>query len=930
MSKRAAAPARSEAPLAPPPLPTRRFPSVLLGALVLILILCALLGAGAYLYASATHLISEYRRHLNSAADRAQLYFDQREVLLRAIAATAVRPDEVSLTPGAQTLQPVAAPGTHAEDRHELLLTRRHWAALRRTGTLIYSQLHPARSYRLAQAGNTQAWQAQGPALALRLGIINTDPQARQATVIWLRQPESPDPRLVAYTPIDRTDREGGWLGLELKDIDSILALSPPPPGTEYILFNIRGQAVLYSSAPPVLSELRWMQEDYFGFDGGRLPRHIILSKSIGSGGLRVLYTMPTSQLLRDGRSALITASLALAVFTTAVLLGACLIRRRLLLPARRQQETLLDNVSLNRKLVAMAPVGLALVNAQGDLIFQKNSQAQAWMDGDDQWRTRLPKPQEHHASHDVLLKDGRTVRVHAITLGYRGDRAALCSIIDLTTEKAKETALSQARQLAENANMAKTQFLTTMSHEIRTPLYGILGTLELISLSGTGKQHVPYMDTLRRSAETLFHVVGKSLDLSRIEAGHVALEPCEFRPQEQIDEVIAAFAATAQNKGLLLYSVMPVQALAPVIGDPLKIRQILSNLVSNAIKFTLSGHVVLRLHMALQPGNHVALRFQVTDSGQGISAEALPNLFVPYFRQNSNAAEPVGTGLGLPICQRLANLMDGSLAVISEPGLGTSVSFKVALPLASPEMDVPTPPRPLAFQPVYVAGDIPEIIITVCKWLRHWGAYALPYDGQPAQEGAILLQTWPSQAGSAHAWTGRQVLVLPSSQTAHQEAGRPDCFYAASTAMGDIARAVRQAQSPDTTPDKTVCPRTRRVRKQRVLVVDDNPVNRQILEDQLALLGCTTHLEARGESALSLVDKDDFDVVLTDLLMPGMDGYALARALRARGYRGRVIGITANAILDKDQEWSAAGMDALLIKPLLMATLRDSLFTSS
>lgn len=904
-----------------------RFPSVLLGALSLILILCASLGTGAYLYASATHLISEYRRQLNGAADHAQLFFDQREVLLRAVAAAAVSPDTVQLSSNRQNLETLDTPNNGSADHYVFLLTRRHWNAIHRTGTLRYSELDPARDYRLERDGQRRFWEPRVDALATRLNTINKQPHARQVPVLWLHQDNDSFSQLVAYTPIDRENRQGAWLGLELNNIDRALTLTPPPPGTEYILFDIRGQAVLYSSSPPDASELRWVQQDYFGFDGKGWPKHIILSKSIGTGGLRVLYALPTKQLLHDGRNALITALLTLTVFTTVVLVGACLIRRRLLLPARQQQQSLVDSVSLNRKLVAMAPVGLALVDAQGEVVFQENLQARTWMQGDDQWRTRLPGEHEPSTCTDVTLKDGRSVRVHAISLHYRGQPAALCSIIDVTAEKAEEAALRHSRQLAENANIAKTQFLTTMSHEIRTPLYGILGTLELLSLSEKQQHPSPYLDTLRRSAETLFRVVGESLDLSRIEAGHVTLEPREFCAQEQVDETIAAFAATAQNKGLLLYSITPVRALVPTIGDPLKIRQILSNLISNAIKFTTSGHVVLRLHTEPQPGNRLSLRFQITDSGQGISAEVLPKLFLPYFSLNEGGAnKQPGTGLGLPICQRLASLMGGSLSVVSEPGLGTSITFEVILPVASPPGTAPAPESKLAFRPVYVTGDIPEIVSNVSKWLRHWGAYALPYTGQVAQPGAVLVHSWPSFATSTPEWTGRHVMVQPNTQTQTPQADNPDCFYTASTAMEHIMQAVQQAQALDCAPQPTKETLKPSVRPQRVLVVDDNPVNRQILQEQLTLLGCTTHLEASGEAALTLANKDQFDIVFTDLFMPGMDGYSLARALRSEGYQGRIIGITANAILDKDKEWSAAGMDALLIKPLPMAALRDSL----
>lgn len=910
-----------------PAMQVPRFPSVLLGALSLILILCASLGTGAYLYASATHLISEYRRQLNSAADHTQLFFDQREVLLRAVAASAIASDTMSFAPQQGNLEAIDSPDKGSANHYTLLLTRRHWNAIHRTGTLRYTDPNLAQDFRLEREGRHLSWQAQENALAMRLITINQEPHARHIPVVWLHQDDDSASRLVAYTPIDRDKRQGAWLGLELKDIDRALTLTPPPPSTEYILFDIRGQAVLFSSAPPDASELRWVQQDYFGFDGKGWPQHIILSKSIGTGGLRVLYALPTQQLLRDGRSALITALLTLTIFTTIVLVGASLIRRRLLLPARQQQQSLVDSVSLNRKLIAMAPVGLALVDAQGEVIFQENLQARTWMQGDEQWRSRLPGEHDPSACTDVTLKDGRSVRVHAISLNYRGNRAALCSIIDITSEKAEEAALRHSRQLAENANIAKTQFLTTMSHEIRTPLYGILGTLELLSLSEKHPHSSPYLDTLRRSAETLFRVVGESLDLSRIEAGHVTLEPRAFTPQEQVDEVIAAFAATAQNKGLLLYSVTPVQALVPTIGDPLKIRQILSNLVSNAIKFTTSGHVVLRLHTEPQPGNRLSLRFQITDSGHGISADVLPKLFLPYFSLNEDRAnKQVGTGLGLPICQRLASLMGGSLSVVSEPGLGTSITFEVILPIATPPGTPPAPASELAFRPVYVTGDIPEIVSNVSKWLRHWGAYALPYTGQLAKPGMVLVHSWPSYATNTPEWAGRQVMVQPSTPSTSTQTDNPDYFYTASTTINDIMQAVQQAQALDCASARTDEPFTPPVRAQHVLVVDDNPVNRQILQEQLTVLGCTTHLEASGQAALALTDKNRFDIVFTDLFMPGMDGYSLARALRAEGYQGRIIGITANAILDKDKEWSAAGMDALLIKPLPMAALRDSL----
>ena len=905
--------------------PVHRFPSVLLIALAFILILCACLGTGAYLYTTATHLVSEYRRHLNSTADRAQLFFDQRETLLRAIAATAVPSMEAAtLLPTTHTLRPLVIPSTTAKTSYQLLLTRRHWRAIQRNGTLVFSSIDPTLTYKLANTEGQLSWQPQTPPLSLRLKPFSADLPDRQTTIIWLPQTDSLTLNLVAYTPLNRDNPESGWLGMEFRNIDTALTITPPPPNTTYSLFDTYRQSLLYRSDTAISANLDCPHEDSFGFDGGWIPQYIVLSKSIGTGGLRVCYVVPTSNLLRDGQTALLTALITLSIVIAIVLIGTQTIRRRLLLPARQQQQTLVDSVSLNQKLIAMAPIGLALVSSDGRVIFQKNSQATEWMANDAQWHSRLPHQHERNIRTDVELTDGRILRIQAVALTYRDQCAALCSIIDVTAEKAEEASLRHAQHMAESANIAKTQFLTTMSHEIRTPLYGILGTLELMALSDLTPQRSAYMDTLRRSAETLFRVVGESLDLSRIEAGQMSLEIREFVPQELVDSTISAFSAIAQQKGLLFYAIMPPAALTPVMGDAIKISQILNNLISNAIKFTLSGHVVIRLHLQPHDNHTLTLRFQVVDSGQGISAEAIPKLFLPYFSNNAELSDQPSTGLGLSICQRLANLMDGSLAVVSEPGLGTSITFELTLPEANTGTTIHNRTvLSLAALPVYVAGDVPEIITNLCQWLRHWGAYAKPYDDQPATTGAILLRAWPCATKRSKKWTGRQVITLPAGSTPSYPSS-PTLFHTLSTSIVDIGIAIQQAQtlaySAEPLPPSTFIPD----QKRHILVIDDNLINRQILKEQLTIMGWTVHLENSAESALDIPQMDRFEVILTDLFLPAMNGYELARTLRSQGYRGRIIGITANPI--QDQEWIAAHMDAMLTKPLTMATLRAHL----
>ncbi len=902
--------------------------NMLLHLFAIALIGCSLFAAFTYIYSVTTNRISVYRSHLNMGAYKAQFFLDQREALLRSIAATAIHTNSLpplrATTNGPQ-LTRLPLPHLGKATSWELLLTQRYFKAIKRSGKrLIYSPPSPLPAFALEQkADNSYQWTPleQGSISGPR--TINGFP-SRSPPVIWLRQPDGDGERLIVYAPVDRTDDSYGWIGLELQDLHHTLQLEEPPE-TSYALLDSHGSIVLHSQGAP--KQINTLPGDHFGFESkGWIPQDIVLSKTIGTGGLRIVYSIPMCQLWKDIMGTLYQAAIAELLFILCVLLGMRTIQRQLIMPAQRQHEALIDSVTLNQKLIAIAPIGLALIVNDSETVLRENEQAHLWRLHDPFWRNRLAKSNDTTVHSDALLDNGSIVHITSVPLSYRGLSVSLCVASDITAQKEIEASLNKARKFAEDTSQAKTRFLATMSHEIRTPLYGITGTLELLNLTEMTMQQKHYLDTLHRSATALFGTVNDTLDLSRIEAGHVKLNSAPFYLLELADEVISAFAARAESKGLCIYSVVDPQLTATVIGDPEHIRQILDNLVSNAIKFTDAGHVVLRVKLLKTQGAKVHIIFQVSDTGIGIAEEFIPRIFDPYFRPDTSPVRQApGTGLGLAICHQLSRLMQGSLHVVSKPGLGTSISFELSLPVTHEQ-----PPQvypELYPRPIYVSGLLPETVSNLCAWLRHWGGLAVPYNGHKdiLHPEGIMVQAWPPVNDQAH-WQGPHILASPKTGQ-HELNHKTNVYFAPAHSvlgMGVTIQKVQRGHSLGAAPSVPI--RTQPQLGLRLLVVDDNPINHLILKEQLQTLGCDVACFHDGRQVLKNANLHTFDAVLTDLNMPLLSGYELAQGLRKLGYSGSILGMTADAFPDTEKKWHHAGMDCLLIKPLSLSMLQEQL----
>jgi two-component system capsular synthesis sensor histidine kinase RcsC len=425
--------------------------------------------------------------------------------------------------------------------------------------------------------------------------------------------------------------------------------------------------------------------------------------------------------------------------------------RRSVIEPLRSNHARLLESEAFSRTILDNAPIGLCLLRRTDGNVLLDNALARRWL-GEDHHAGGWHGPWRRSvlAAGGTTLGDGlayttpegRHLLVTATPARYRGEPAVLCLFIDLSSQHEAEQVLQQARRAADQANRAKSQFLATMSHEIRTPLYGVLGTLELLGLTPLDARQQDYLATIQRSSSTLMQLISDILDVSKAEAGQLSLEPSPFDPVRLTEDALDSYAAAAANKGLQFYACIDADVPPGVCGDAARIRQVLNNLISNALKFTDSGRVVVRVSARWQE-QRCWLQWQVADTGIGIASEHQAHLFEPFFQANPGTDAMRGTGLGLAICAHLVALMEGQLRVVSESGLGSSFSVELPLPSAPADpQQSPAPQLPAGLQ-VQVRGSVRELVQSLCERLQQRGAQASVYREDSAAglpSSAVLL----------------------------------------------------------------------------------------------------------------------------------------------------------------------------------------------
>jgi signal transduction histidine kinase/ActR/RegA family two-component response regulator len=492
----------------------------------------------------------------------------------------------------------------------------------------------------------------------------------------------------------------------------------------------------------------------------------------------------------------------------------------------------------------------------------------------------------------------------------------------------ARDEALA-AQSEAENANQAKSTFLATMSHEIRTPMNGVLGMIDVLDRTPLNGEQRDALATVRYSASALLKIIDDILDFSKIEAGRLELERIELSPLELIEGAAEALAPQAAAKGIKLGAFLGAGVPDRVIGDPIRLQQILFNLIGNAVKFTERGYVRVWLERAPDGRRgEIALRIRVEDSGIGLTKEQQDRLFQPFVQADSTTTRRFGgTGLGLSIVRRLAEAMRGTVRVESEPDKGSTFIVTVRVEDAGNAVG---PAPDLALRGLVLTVALPDRheARAIVRYLVDSGAtvgLAPPLTsaagvhivGPAGLKGLVPLHDGPLPAGP-----------LASPQAGPAGVARP---WRRDPIIRAVARAAGRLSAAPVEPVEPVeHPVPDRV-SGRVLVVDDNSVNRKILARQLELAGATTDTAEGGEDALAKWKLGAYDLVLADLQMPTMDGFELARRIRQaeqddRRPRTPILAITASAQEDQEQKSRAVGMDGFLTKPIGIEQLKAAM----
>lgn len=522
-------------------------------------------------------------------------------------------------------------------------------------------------------------------------------------------------------------------------------------------------------------------------------------------------------------------------------------------------------------------------------------------------------------------------------------------------------------RDEAEAATKAKASFLATMSHEIRTPMNGIIGMVDMLIQTKLEDDQRQMMQTVSDSAYALLTIINDILDFSKIEAGKLEFETIPLSIRDTVEGVSETLAPNANKKGIRINIHVDPKIPDAVLGDQVRIRQVLFNIAGNAVKFTEEGRVVIRAFLMPSKDVQTAMvRFEISDSGIGISKEAQAELFKEFSQAESSTTRRFGgTGLGLSISQRLTEMMGGEIGVESELGKGSTFFVTLPLPIAV-EHAIKSDGHDLSDLNILLLGDFAEICELDAKYLQHWGADVTtcgdiedvqplarkavagkkPFDivvlGSACPEETLAAEIEAMQANKDLAQTRFVLMTVTRTKAERKDfkntvyiesdplrrasfirgvaiaAGRasPDIFYEEEDIPAEPAKAltIEEAEAAGTL----------------ILVAEDNPTNRDVIGRQLKLLGYAAEFRDDGQQALEAWQTKPYAILLTDCHMPEMDGFELTQAIRETeqkgGHRLPIIAITASALEAEVERCFESGMDDFLAKPLEMPKLKAAL----
>lgn len=753
------------------------------------------------------------------------------------------------------------------------------------------------------------------------LSVQNGSPDDQRNPVYWIEPGSQPGVgAFYMMMPVYTGNQAVALLSFEQNlRLDELVMPGSIPVTTSII--NDDNQTLLSNDRHLSSHSLEWLPDDkvWFGYSHGY--RQLVLKRSLPSCPFSIVYSLSTELLFNQMKLMIINAVL-LNIFSALLLMAlAITFERRMLFPAEDNAVRLEEHEQFNRKIVASAPVGICILRTSDGSNVLSNELAHNYLNlltPEDKVRlTEIISGQQVNFV-DVLTGSNTNLQISFVHSRYRNEDVAICVLVDVSSRIKMEQSLQEMADSAEQASQSKSMFLATVSHELRTPLYGIIGNLDLLKTRELPRNTEALVSAMNNSSDLLLKIINDILDFSKIESEQLKIEPGQFCPQEMLRHIISNYLSLVVKKRLTLYCLIEHDVPTSLYGDPMRLQQVISNLLNNAIKFTHTGGIVL--HLQQHEGYLVC---SVRDTGVGITSRDLLRLFDPFFQAGTGIQRNFqGTGLGLAICEKLVSMMDGDISVDSELGMGSL--FRVRIPIYRGQ-----------WQPVEIDLSGRRVCLSLkntlfCQYITRY-LEALSVTVFTDQQQLTAEDIFISDSAERCTVACRAQVCFSNEHTDFPSEVQPGMWVITPSMPYELPDLIRRIYRPvienrQVTPlvgekEQTVCNDDI-----LILVVDDHPINRMLLSGQLHTIGYQVKTAQDGVDALAVLQRIEADIILTDVNMPNMDGYLLTETLRESGWQRPVIGITANALADEKQRCLAAGMDDCLSKPVTLQELNSTL----